>query len=291
MSLRVTNIVRLICALAFAALSLASTGAHAQASCAVVIAPVANFTGIVNTFYPGTSAVASAGTSTIGVGALDGRGSLTGVAAGDLLLIVQMQDASISTSNTAAYGGSGSGQGYTSLNSSGLFEYAVATGPVAAGSIPLASTLLNTYRSAAANAASGQKTYQVIRVPQASSATLTGTVTAPLWNGSAGGIVAIDVAGNLNWNGQTIDVNGMGFRGGGGQSSQTDGTGAPANAITDYVSNVGTGTIGTGGAGSVLNVARVEGGESVVVIGCGGVGLSAVQGARIASAGRITPST
>ena len=41
------------------------------------------------------------------------------------------------------------------------------------------------------------------------------------------------------------------------------------------------------GVGAVLNAARVEPGESVVVIGLGGVGLSAVQGALIAGAGPI----
>jgi S-(hydroxymethyl)glutathione dehydrogenase/alcohol dehydrogenase len=41
------------------------------------------------------------------------------------------------------------------------------------------------------------------------------------------------------------------------------------------------------GVGSVLNVARVGSGERVVVIGCGGVGLSVVQGARLAGAGQI----
>jgi Zn-dependent alcohol dehydrogenase len=41
------------------------------------------------------------------------------------------------------------------------------------------------------------------------------------------------------------------------------------------------------GFGSVVNVARVEPGASVVVIGCGGVGLSAVQAARIAGADPI----
>lgn len=38
------------------------------------------------------------------------------------------------------------------------------------------------------------------------------------------------------------------------------------------------------GLGAVFNTARVRKGESVAVIGCGGVGLSAVQGARIAGA-------
>jgi S-(hydroxymethyl)mycothiol dehydrogenase len=39
--------------------------------------------------------------------------------------------------------------------------------------------------------------------------------------------------------------------------------------------------------GAVLHAARVAPGESVVVIGCGAVGLSVVQGARLAKAGRI----
>src|SRR6266511_6463182 len=41
------------------------------------------------------------------------------------------------------------------------------------------------------------------------------------------------------------------------------------------------------GVGAVLNTARVRPGDSVLVIGCGGVGLSAVQGARIAGATTI----
>ncbi len=43
----------------------------------------------------------------------------------------------------------------------------------------------------------------------------------------------------------------------------------------------------TTGLGAVLNTARVTPGSTVAVIGCGGVGLSAVQGARIAGALRI----
>jgi S-(hydroxymethyl)glutathione dehydrogenase/alcohol dehydrogenase len=41
------------------------------------------------------------------------------------------------------------------------------------------------------------------------------------------------------------------------------------------------------GLGAVFNTARVEPGASVAVIGCGGVGLNAVQGARIAGASQI----
>jgi S-(hydroxymethyl)glutathione dehydrogenase / alcohol dehydrogenase len=43
----------------------------------------------------------------------------------------------------------------------------------------------------------------------------------------------------------------------------------------------------TTGLGSVFNTARVPVGSTVAVIGCGGIGLNCVQGARIAGAGRI----
>ena len=41
------------------------------------------------------------------------------------------------------------------------------------------------------------------------------------------------------------------------------------------------------GYGSAVNAARVEPGSSVVVLGCGGVGLNVIQGARISGAARI----
>jgi Zn-dependent alcohol dehydrogenase len=41
------------------------------------------------------------------------------------------------------------------------------------------------------------------------------------------------------------------------------------------------------GFGSAVNVARVQKGESAVVIGCGGVGLNVIQGARVAGAATI----
>ncbi len=43
----------------------------------------------------------------------------------------------------------------------------------------------------------------------------------------------------------------------------------------------------TTGLGAVFNIAEVRAGETVAVVGCGGVGLSVIQGARIAGAGQI----
>jgi S-(hydroxymethyl)glutathione dehydrogenase/alcohol dehydrogenase len=53
----------------------------------------------------------------------------------------------------------------------------------------------------------------------------------------------------------------------------------------DRVALIGCGV--TTGLGAVFNTARVPAGSSVAVIGCGGIGLSVVQGARIAGAARI----
>jgi S-(hydroxymethyl)glutathione dehydrogenase/alcohol dehydrogenase len=53
----------------------------------------------------------------------------------------------------------------------------------------------------------------------------------------------------------------------------------------DVAALVGCGV--TTGVGAVFNTAKVEPGASVAVFGCGGVGLSAIQGAAIAGAERI----
>lgn len=67
----------------------------------------------------------------------------------------------------------------------------------------------------------------------------------------------------------------------------------PASAVVkvdddiplDIVSLIGCGV--TTGTGAAINSAKVTPGSSVVVFGCGGVGISAIQGARIAGAAEI----
>jgi S-(hydroxymethyl)glutathione dehydrogenase/alcohol dehydrogenase len=58
-----------------------------------------------------------------------------------------------------------------------------------------------------------------------------------------------------------------------------------ADAPLDVAALAGGGL--AGGIGAVTNTARVEPGATVVVIGCGGVGLAIVQGARLAGVARI----
>lgn len=186
-------------------------------------------TGTVNSYYPGSATVA-AGATAIPVGARSG--AATAIGAGDLLLVIQMQDAALDSTNTGAYGNGAAGDpatGATNLNNSGIYEFVVATGPVAAGSVPIlgggnGGKLLNTYTNAAASGTQGQRRFQVIRVPQYSSATLSAGLTALAWNGTVGGVLAIDVSGTLNLGSATVTLAGKGFRGGGGRSLTGDGS-------------------------------------------------------------------
>jgi S-(hydroxymethyl)glutathione dehydrogenase/alcohol dehydrogenase len=59
----------------------------------------------------------------------------------------------------------------------------------------------------------------------------------------------------------------------------------PAEVPFDVACLIGCGV--ATGVGAVVNTAGVEPGASVAVIGCGGVGLSAIQGARLAGASAI----
>lgn len=227
---------------------------------------VNNVGGIVNTYYPG-AANSTAGTISIQVGAINPDGSTTPIAPGDLLLIIQMQGADINSSNSDSYGDGNPGGG-NDMNASiapaingvtgninnanftaGNYEYVVATGTVSGGAIPIKGAgsgggLINSYSNTPFGT-QGQRTYQVIRVPQYVTATLSSTLTAAAWNGSSGGILVYDVAGNLNLGSATVDVSGRGFRGGGGRD--LDG-GIGSN--TDYIGNSTNNANGSKGEGT-----------------------------------------
>ena len=213
--------------------------------------------GVVNTYYSG--ATVSAGASAVIVTGPDVStgGASTAIGPGDLVLLMQMQDADITSTNSSAYGGSFLGGGQTSLNGAGLYEYAsVALTYLSGSTIPLTAPLTNGYRTAAATASAGQRRFQVIRVPQYSAATLSAStaLTAASWNGSTGGVVAFDVGGELKWNSGTIDVTGRGFRGGAGLYLKGGDPSQPVYSPNDFaaslapifpvISPLGTATLG-----------------------------------------------
>ncbi|GAA0209948.1 hypothetical protein GCM10009123_16710 [Kangiella japonica] len=170
-----------------------------------------SISGVVNTYYEGASS-ASAGSTTFTVGASSGANE--SLATGDLVIIMQMQDAQFNTANSSAYGSGGtSGRGYTALNQTGRYEFARVES-VIGPSVNLSEGLTYSYTNADTTLTRGQHRFQVIKVPQYNNATISGTVTAAPWDGRKGGVVAIDVANTLNGAGGTIDVSGLGFRGG-----------------------------------------------------------------------------
>ena len=184
-------------------------------------------TGVVNAYYPPSGPVTlTAGTSTsVALGPAATNGAQTNISAGDLLLIIQMQGAQINFTNTTSYGDGIPGDpfGSTNLGATGVFEFVTATNSVTAatgGTLNFIGTgannaLLNTYTSAAATTTQGIQTFQVIRVPQYSSAALSSSLTAMPWNGATGGVLALDVASQLTLGGSVV-LDGFGFRGGAG---------------------------------------------------------------------------
>src|SRR5436309_1119223 len=193
----------------------------------------ATLNSVINTYYPGTL-TAAAGATTITLG--PATGAATPIAVGDLVLVIQMQDAAINSTNTGAYGNAVAGDpasGWTGLNSAGLYEYAAATSvvPLAGGALTISSGLLNTYTHAVPTLTEGKRDFQVIRVPQYVAATLAGGLTAGAFNGSTGGVLAFDVDGALNLNGAAVSVSQEGFRAGLGRQL----TGGVGGTGTDYV--------------------------------------------------------
>jgi uncharacterized repeat protein (TIGR01451 family) len=98
-------------------------------------------------------------------------------------------------------------------------------------------------------ATQGQQTYQVIRVPQYVSAILSSNLTVLPWNGSVGGVLALDVASQLTLGG-TVALDTLGFRGGGAQllsGPAIGGTDLPTDYVT-YAPSSNTTTTGANGA-------------------------------------------
>ncbi|HEX6786742.1 MAG TPA: hypothetical protein VF076_06070, partial [Acidimicrobiales bacterium] len=240
----------------------------------------ANVTGVVNTYYPGSGTVAAAATSvTINRRPANVAGADENIAVGDLLVIMQMQDADINSTNTDSYGSGvagGTAAGQSALNSAGRYEYVIAQTAVTVqngGAATVAVTItgagtgngtLYSYRTAAATTTTGQRTFQVVKVKRYRNATLNGVAATP-WNGAVGGVAAIDVTTLLTLSALSVDVSGTGFRGATGQ--QLGGVGGNGNN-TDYrrVSTFAAhGLKGEGIAGTPSSVVTVSGGTATIV--------------------------
>ena len=217
--------------------SIISQGIYAQVCGTPGIDGPTNTSSVINTYYPPISIITlNSGNTMVQLLAVppnDPYGNIFGtvpISSGDLILFIQIQDGTINTNNSNLYGSNSSvsgpdglgGTGYVNLGSAGLYEYAIALNnvPLMGGTLffrasGLGGGLINSYVNNPGNGTTvGKKTFEVVRVPQYSSLSMSQNILCPPFNGNVGGLIAFDVAGDFNFNGFTIDASLKGFRGG-----------------------------------------------------------------------------
>ena len=154
--------------------------------------------------YTSLSADASAGDTLLQVTNSDLNTNFSAtLAPGDLIMIIQIQGASIEDGDKFVQ----SWGGITGYNNCGNYEFAQVKDVPNNTSLVIDCGLQNDYTQAG-------KT-MVVRVPRYNNLTINvgNTITGDAWNGSTGGIIAIEVLGTSTIDG-VIDVSGLGFRGG-----------------------------------------------------------------------------
>lgn len=177
--------------------------------------------GVVDSYFSSAQS-ATASNTTIQLDTNSRVGATNNISVGDLLMLWQTQGASINSNNDLTYGSgdaANDASGYSSLNGAGRYEFVrVTAAPDATGKISVAGDgpgggLRYSYTNDPTSVP--RQIFQVIRVPQYSSMTLTSPLQPVKYNGTTGGIIIVDVAGTLTFN-TTVgaDVSLTGFRGG-----------------------------------------------------------------------------
>lgn len=189
---------------------LAQPGKSGAATITTAATTINSYTNVTADIAVGATSISVANSALTG-----GAFGSTALAAGDYILIIQMQGASIDATNTTAYGS------ITSYNNAGLYEFACVSAVPNATSITLAAPTVNAYT------ATGK--VQIVRIPRYTTLTVSspGSIIAAAWNGTTGGVVAIETTGAIALNvTQSVNVNGLGFRGGAldNNTSTADGT-------------------------------------------------------------------
>lgn len=124
--------------------------------------------------------------------------SAAGLEPGDRVLLIQMKGAEIDLANAPGFGSIG---GY---GNAGYYEFATVE-RIDDREVTFRTKLLRTYTPAAL--------VQLVRVPRYTNVVISGTLSCEPWNGSTGGVLALEVSGQVRFAGN-IDVSMRGFRGG-----------------------------------------------------------------------------
>ncbi len=131
---------------------------------------------------------------------------------GDLALLMQVQGTLINTANAPTYG-----QVRTDAPASWAQEWVrierVDGARVRIFGAGPGGGLLHHYENATATDEQGRRRWQLVRVPQFDSLTLEQDIAALPWDGTTGGVLAVDVRRQLDLDGHTLSVRGAGFRG------------------------------------------------------------------------------
>ncbi len=154
------------------------------------LAGQANISGIINSYASVGNINYCAARLTVG--------DASGFAAGDRVLIIQMKGAAINSGNSAAFGS------ITDMANAGRYEWSTVQS-VTGNNIQLLNTLVNNYNTGAG--------VQLVKIPKYGDVTVSGALTAAAWNGSTGGVLALEASGQVTLEAD-IEVNGKGFRGG-----------------------------------------------------------------------------
>lgn len=210
----------------------------------------------------------------------------------DEVLIIQMQGGTINNSNDINFGN------ISSLGATGLMERArVCT--ASGNELIFQHSLVNTYD----DPSSSNSIIQVVKFIRYIDAEITGTLTAPTWNGSTGGVLVLSATGTVNMQAD-INLSGLGFRGGAKETiasgcslfpwplfdayyyAQSDNGGAmKGEGIVPYESGkeYGRGPQATGGGGANEHNAGGAGGAN---FGTGGQGGEKTTGGSFICVGR-----
>ncbi len=154
--------------------------------------------------YLTSDAVADSSTINVNSNNLNSNNRFNGpLSAGDLIMIIQLQGATVKSSVKDNTWGE-----ILNYNNAGLYEFAQVFGVQGSNGIILDCPLKNNYTATAHT--------QIVRVPRYMSLTVNdGVLSGDSWNGTVGGILAIEVLNStIVNNGASMNMSGKGFRGG-----------------------------------------------------------------------------
>src|SRR6185312_9392018 len=155
-------------------------------------APCQSISGVVNSYYTVTAVNSVSNTLTVD--------NASGLSNGQPVMIIQMKGASITTTNSAAYGN------IAAVGDAGNYEFNIVCS-ISGNNVLLQDKLLNAYD------ATGQ--VQLVAYNTYASVTIAGTVNAKAWDPVAGkgGVVVVAATNTITLN-ANVDVSGQGFQGG-----------------------------------------------------------------------------